>query len=125
MKAIAATILIMSAFTTASATDWAYPDPMTYEWTIRSATVGKIPKVNFTDSSVRAVIGALSNSMTFPLRVDASQISEEHFNKRITIQETDISWIEVLALVADVIEADILITKGKVILKPNHNQSAK
>jgi len=60
--------------------------------------------------------------MVFPLRIEASLVSEGKLNKKITIQREQITWIEIVSVVADKIEADILITKGKVILKPIQTQ---
>jgi len=106
----------------ASATDWDIPDPVTYEWTIQRATKTTIPKVNFTDAPASKIIEALSDSMVFPLRIEAPLFSEEKLNKRITIQKEQITWIEIISIVADRIGADILISKGKVTLKPTQTQ---
>jgi len=122
MKAIVITPLLAILAVMASATDWDIPDPVTYEWTIQQATKTTIPKVNFTDAPAKKIIEALGDSMVFPLRIEASLVSEGKLNKKITIQREQITWIEIVSVVADKIEADILITKGKVILKPIQTQ---
>ena len=122
MNAIVTIPLLALLAATASATDWDIPDPVTYEWTIQQATKTTIPKVNFTDAPAKKILEALSDSMAFPLRIEASLVREEKLNQRITIQKEQITWIEVVSIVADRIEVDILISKGKVTLKPTQTQ---
>ncbi|MDQ8209598.1 hypothetical protein QEH52_18890 [Coraliomargarita sp. SDUM461003] len=122
MKAIVTIPLLAFLAATASATDWDIPDPITYEWTIQQATKTTIPKVNFTDTPAKKILEALSDSMAFPLSIEAPLVSEEKLNKRITIHKELITWIEVISIVADEIEVDILISKGTVTFKPTQTQ---
>ncbi|MEM0967315.1 MAG: hypothetical protein AAGJ81_14305 [Verrucomicrobiota bacterium] len=100
------------------AMSWIIPDPITYEWTIETATKSQIPKFSANDVTVSQLIDGLSDDMVFPLRIEALGIAKEKLENKVTIKREQIAWIEIVALIADEIEADIVITKGGVVLVP-------
>lgn len=111
-------ILLFLALSVSAEYSFITPDTITYNWTVRTAQETKIPKLKLTEITVGKALEILSDSSVFQLRVEAQGISEEKLNERITIQKEKIAWIEIVSIIADEIEADILITKGRVILKP-------
>ena len=118
MKIISIITLFGLIGSSAFATDLDIPKSITYEWTVERASTITIQKLNFTEISIKKAIETLSDGISSPLRLEVSGISEEKLNQRISIQEEMITWIKIVSIIADRIEADILITKGKVILKP-------
>ena len=110
--------VLIIASATAAAWDRSVPD--TYDATVKSLTQTKIPEVNFNAPIIR-VIPALA---TFPIRIDVSQVEEKRLHENITIKKKQISCIEIIALIADQLDADILISKGTVILMPSNSHRA-
>jgi hypothetical protein len=106
-------ILLLVEVSTAS--DWIIPDPVTYEWTVKE-TQREIPRLDFKNASIRDVIGYLGDSMVYPIRLK-HDLPKATLEKRVNWKHTKISWINVVAKIADVADADLVIGKGVVTLK--------
>ena len=113
--------VVSSPFT--HATDWIYPDPITYEWTVEK-TRRVIPKVDFTDTTIRQIIFFLGNSMDSPIRLEHN-FPPEILDKKVGWQLKDVAWIELVAKIADIGEADIVIGKQVVTLRRQEEDKNK
>jgi hypothetical protein len=107
------TIFLLHDFSNAS--DWVVPDPVTYEWTVKEAQK-EIPRLDFKDTSIRDVIAYLGDSMVYPIRLK-HDLSKTALDSRVNWNFAKIRWIDVVAKIADTVDADIEIGKRVVTLK--------
>ena len=115
MTRLAILMSVLILHDVSSASDWIVPDPVTYESTMKE-TQREIPRLDFKDVSIRDVIGYLGDSMVSPIRL-TQHLPKAALEKRVTWNLTKISWIDVVAKIADVTDADIVIGKRVVTLK--------
>ena len=99
------------------------PDPITYEWTVEK-TQRVIPKVDITDTTIRQAIFFLGNSMYSPIRLEHS-LSHEILDEKIEWHLKDVAWIELVAKIADIANADIVIGKRVVTLQRQEEDKNK
>ena len=95
------------------------PDRKTLEWTIAQAQY-VYPIFDVSESRVSSILEELDSSMNTPgfyLGIDKSEV-EHLLEKKITFKVEKITWLSVLAMVADHIEADIAISEGVFKLVP-------
>ncbi len=114
MKLPATLIAIFLLHGVCSATEWIIPEPVTYEWTVKQ-TQRELPRVDLTDTSIEWLIDYLGNSMNYPIRLQHN-LSEAMLEKRVDWKLTKVKWIDLVAKIADISDADILIGKRVVTL---------
>jgi hypothetical protein len=115
MKRAAILIAILLLQGLSFATDWHLPDPITYEWTVKQ-TLREVPRLDIEDASIQDIIGLLGDSMVYPIRL-RHDLPEAALEKRVTWKLTKILWIDAVAKIADVVDAEIVIGKQVVTLK--------
>lgn len=108
------TVLFFALSTFAHA-DWSIPDPVTYEWTVEHSQ-RVIPKVDSEDTTIDQVITYLSDSMSFPIRLK-HDLPADILNKKINWHFDNITWLALVAKIADIADADIVIEKRIVTLR--------
>ncbi|MEM0966077.1 MAG: hypothetical protein AAGJ81_08025 [Verrucomicrobiota bacterium] len=118
MKKLTVILFAVASSTPICAMDWVFPETISYEWTVQTAFQGRIPKFTAKDAPISQLIRGLGDGMTSTLEIKALGMDEAKLEKRLTFERENVAWIEVVALIADEINADILITKGGVILMP-------
>ena len=89
------------------------PDRKTLEWTVAQAQY-VYPIFDVSDTKAAWILEQLDSSMNTPgfyLDIDKSEV-DALLGKKITFKVEKITWLNVLARVADEIEADIVISQG-------------
>jgi hypothetical protein len=76
----------------------------------------EIPRIDFKDVSIRKVIAFLGDSMVYPIRLQ-HDLPEAVLEKRVDWKLTKVSWIDLVAKIADITDADIIVGKRVVTLK--------
>lgn len=115
MKRFATFTVVVLMQGVSSATDWKIPDPVTYEWTAKQIQQ-EIPRVDFKNASLREVIGFLGDSMVYPIELQ-HELPKDLLERRVEWKFTKVSWIDLVAKIADVADAEIVIGKRVVTLK--------
>lgn len=88
--------------------------------TLAFVSTVKIPSVRLEDSSVEeaiAVAGGFDIPKSYKVQIDAEELGDLR-NKKITLVAKDISILEAVSKIADLIPADIWIEPGKIYLIP-------
>ncbi|GAA5120820.1 hypothetical protein GCM10023212_15030 [Luteolibacter yonseiensis] len=102
------------------------PDPKTMEWTMKQAAYIH-PVFDIENTEASWIIATLDDSsMTTPgfyLNIDKSQV-EDRLARKLTFRVKEISWLAVLAKVADALDAEIRISPGKFTLVPREDEEA-
>ena len=102
------------------------PKPLTLAWTLEQAQ-HRLPKVDLKDSELSWIVKWLDSSMNVPgcyLDVDVLEV-KRRLDQKMTWQALDVSWIDLVARVADADDADVVISPGKVKLVPREEAEAE
>ncbi len=106
------------------------PPTKTVQWTIAYTALIVVPRVDFDDSvslgdglkflQLRHVMPA-----AYGIEIDGSALGEERLKMPIHFQAKDTKLIEVLARIADTIEADLTIGSGAISFTPKKKKPNK
>ena len=103
------------------------PKEVTLEWTLEEASY-VIPKVDLKDTKLSWLIKSyLNSSMIRPgnyIDIDISLV-KNRLAKKVKYKESNIKWIDLVARIADDIDADILVSPGKVKFVPREPKNVK
>jgi hypothetical protein len=97
------------------------PEIKTLQWTFETAQGCKIPVIQMKDTKIREVIDSLDDSSAslagFYLDIDTTNV-RDRLDWSISVEAKDISWMAFLGLVADRLDAKIIVEPGVFRLVP-------
>jgi len=97
------------------------PPKKTMEWTTKSLSRNILPSVNITDMTIEEAvefIGVLEVPDAYKPKIDCSRIPDKL--RKVKFSGTDLTRLEAIGKLAQAIDADILISPGKVTLIPRN-----
>lgn len=97
------------------AVDRHLPDPPTYEWTIKQAHC-ELARVDFENATIEDAINFLRADELTPLKL-RHELPRKTLDIKVNWKLRDILWIDLLAKIADVTDADFIVGRGIITLK--------
>lgn len=97
------------------------PEIKTLQWTFETAQNSKLPVIQMKDTKIRNVIDSLDDSSAslagFYLDIDTTNV-RDRLDRSISVEAKEISWMAFLGLVADRLDAKIIVEPGVFRLVP-------
>ncbi len=97
------------------AVDRHLPDALTYEWTIKQAHC-ELARVDFENATIEDAINFLRADELTPLKL-MHGLPRKTLDIKVNWNLRDILWIDLLAKIADIANADLIVVRGIITLK--------